>query len=121
MNPNKDVNLPNSESRVQNTLTDCLDLLLKQGWKSVTISSGNVPVFEKGDKRFATPEFNEDIEEQDLTDYLEALGMVFLTYRKSLPYMYRSDSFSGSLFSLDYFPADRNNPESMVRFVWMGF
>lgn len=110
-----------NESRVQNTLTDCLDLLLNQGWKSVTITSGNVPVFEKDGKRFATPEFNEDIEEQDLTDYVEALGMVFLTYRKSLPYMYRSDSFKGSLFSLDYFPADRINPETMVRFFWMGF
>lgn len=110
-----------SESRVQNTLTDCLDLLLERGWKSVAITSGNVPVFEKDGNRFAAPEFSEDIEEQDLTDYVEALGMVFRTYRKSLPYMYRSERFNGSVFSLDYFPADRNNPETMVRFIWMGF
>lgn len=111
---------PGTDSYVQNMLTDCLDLLLEKKWTAVNLTSGNIPVFRKDGLLFAAPEFSDPVDEQDLVDYLEALGMTFLTYRKSLPYMYRSDRFDGFLFSLDFFPASRNS-ETMVEFTWMGF
>jgi hypothetical protein len=120
MSITNDPSSPGSDSRVQNTLTDCIDLLLEKGWKSVTLTSGTAPIFQKDTLRFNAPELNDPIEEQDLNDYLEALGLNFPTARKSLPYMYRSARFNGSLFSLDFFPDDRNNAGTTVQFIWMG-
>jgi hypothetical protein len=105
---------------ISNMMTDYLDFMIRENLDGVYFIAGQPVMFRREYNEFNTPQFPENLEDQDILDCLEALG--FETDRNFLlkGFTYRSDFFPDMRLTIDINPqstSKTNNPTYVhVRF-----
>ena len=105
---------------VQNLVTDCLDYIMQKDLDNVYLSEGTLPIFGKDQRRIDAPEFAEQIEEQDLTDCLEALFLDRPKTELGISFYHQSEVCDWIAFSVDIAPITDGLDATIARFRRVG-
>lgn len=105
---------------VQNLVTDCLDYIIQNDLDNVYLSDGTPPIFGKDQGRIDAPEFAEQIEEQDLTDCLEALFLDRPKTELGISFYHQSEVCDWIAFSVDIAPITDGLDATIARFRRVG-
>lgn len=106
---------------VQNLVTDCLDYIVEKNLDKVYLSAGERPIFGRGQRRIESPQFTDLVDEQDLSDCLEALFLDRPTTELGISFYHQSETCQGIAFCVDIAPAADGLTETIARFRRVGY
>jgi hypothetical protein len=105
---------------VQNLVTDCLDYIVAKNLDKVYLSAGERPIFDRGQRRIESPQFTDLVDEQDLSDCLEALFLDRQTSELGISFYHISETVDYAGFCVDIAPMSDGLDATIVRFRRIG-
>lgn len=96
--------LKTKEPVVSNMITDHLDYMIRENLDGVYFIAGKPVMFRQEYKEVNTPQFPENLEDQDIMDCLEALGLETAKVLIIKGFTYRSDFFPDMRLIIDILP-----------------